>query len=123
VAGAEIIEVVPAGKRWRFISLRASLTTSAVVGNRVAGLSVDDGAGVIPLFSDSNFNHAASSIHIYDAAVYPGQLQLNGGFEHTIPMPAGIELQAGWRLRTITRLLDPGDNWTAPSYCVEEWDA
>src|SRR5207244_3905006 len=45
-AGSEISEVVPTGKFWRILAVRAQLVTSGTAGNRFPRLEIDDGTNI-----------------------------------------------------------------------------
>lgn len=118
-AGAEISEAVPTTVRWRLLAFRFHLTTSAVAGNRNINFSADDGANI---FYQSLFDtpQAASSTNNYQASNFgfaPGV----GGGQGWFPWPDSTLLDGGYRLRTATNGLLAGDQYTAPTYLVEEW--
>lgn len=118
-AGAEISETVPTGARWRFISLRATLTTSAAAANRVVGLTFDDGTnGYAAAYA--NFNQAASNAFTYYFS-NTGLNHVQTSIDAMVSTPPNVMMAAGHRLRTLTGAFDAGDNWTAPIYEVEEW--
>lgn len=118
-ANTEISETVPTGARWRFVSLRATLTTDATAGNRVIGLTFDDGTNIYG-GAFANYNQAASLAFAY----YFSNTGLNHAQASTdamISTPANVVLPAGHRLRTLTNNIQATDNWGAPQYGVEEW--
>lgn len=118
-AGAEISEAVPTGARWRVLSVRASLATSAVVANRQADLTLDDGANVFATLPTPG-NLTASNT--WRVSWFPGAVKDATLAEGTSsPLPTDTRVAAGARLRTATTNLDAGDNWSAPQYLVEEW--
>jgi len=118
-AGVEIAETVPTGARWRFVSLRAALVTSAVAANRNVGLFFDDGSAIFA-GAAVNFNHAASLTFTYHFGQV-GQTFVQTSSQAMVSTPGNIILPAGFRFRTITSAIDVGDNWGAPQYGVEEF--
>lgn len=118
-AGAEISETVPAGARWLFRALRATLVTDATVANRTPVLNFDDGANIYAS-AGPNFNIAASQNAILQYADI-GQGFVQASTDIMIPAPANILLAGGHRIRTITGSIQAGDNWSAPVYSIEEW--
>jgi hypothetical protein len=118
-AGVEISETVPAGVRWRLVAFQATLTTSAVVANRFPGILIDDGT-LILLFSRSLAAQAASNSINHSWADWGAQSTALGS-PNALPIPPGLVLAPGYRIRTSTAALDVGDDWTAPQYLVEEW--
>lgn len=118
-AGSELSETVPTGARWRLRALRASLVTSAVVANRTVVLFVDDGATAY-WTSASPTTQPASQTVPYTVGVIGTSVNQQGAIYLDVPY-GGLVLPAGHRIRTVTSLLDAGDNWGAPQYQVEEW--
>jgi hypothetical protein len=118
-AGVEISETVPPGVRWRLVSFQGTLTTSAAVANRFPGILIDDGTTVL-LFSRSLAAQTASNGVNHSWADWGAQSTTLGS-PNALPIPPGLILAAGFRIRTSTAALDVGDNWTAPQYLVEEW--
>jgi len=119
-AGSEVCETVPTNARWRVISFRFALTTSATVADRHVQLVVDDGAGPILWGDFSPSTQPASSTLTYQAST--------GGVEHTdragvprIALPDNLILPQGWRIRTVTSNLQSDDDFAAPALIVEEW--
>jgi hypothetical protein len=117
--GAEVSETVPAGVRWLLHSFRFTFQTSAVVATRTVGLTIDDGATVFLRIGDTN-GQAASFNHGYTFADF-GSANLFSSTQHFAPLPNGMPLAAGFRIRTSTVLLDGGDDFGAPQYLVEEF--
>jgi hypothetical protein len=118
-AGVEILETVPAGVRWLLRSFAFNFTASGVAANRVPVLTIDDGAAIVW--------EASSAI-----AVTAGQLakyRAGAGLpfftydtrSYQLPLPEGLALPAGARIRTVTAALDVGDDYAAPIYGVEEF--
>lgn len=119
-AGAEISETVPTGARWELLSLTATLTSSATVANRHAVLVLDDGA--TPYFRVGISTNQAASLAInYNYAQGVGSAALDGGVQFITPIPAGVRLASGHRVRTLTTNLQVGDQWSAVEYLVREW--
>lgn len=118
-AGAEVLVTVPAGARWRLHSIRFVLVTDATAVNREADLVIDDGATTLliiepPALQGNNGTRG----HNYGAD-FPLQVALTQEF--LIPLPVGLILLTGYRIRTVTALLQAADNYGAPRVLVEEW--
>jgi len=119
-AGVETIATCPGGKIWDVKALTLTLTTSAVAGNRRPALVLDDGttqaarlqSGVVTIASNAT---PYSWVETY--AVSSGASNVGV----TDPMPEFLTLASGWRLRTLTNALDPGDTWTAITLMVVEY--
>lgn len=118
-AGLEISETVPTNARWLLKTFRFPLTTSAVVANRRPTLIIDDGANELWRVG-SNVDQAASQISIYEAGAGAAFATLDARV-FSLPLPVGLLLMGGYRIRTSTAAIDAGDDYAAPIYGVEEW--
>ena len=118
-AGVEISETVPVGVRWRLASMRFALVTDATVITRVVHLTIDDGTTVL-LNLVSLSGQAASSTRNQNVAEY-GYGPVAGLLENYLPLPAGLMLLAGFRIRTVTDEFVAGDNLSAPTLLIEQW--
>jgi hypothetical protein len=119
-AGLEILEVVPAGVRWKLLAVKARLVTDATAGNRYVVLYLDDVAQVwwssVPMVAQ-----VAGSIYNYNWALgVDARTGPATGYVQD-PLPDRITLAAGWRFGTTTIGKQVGDDWGAPVYYVEEW--
>jgi len=118
-AGAEISETVPDNARWRLHSVRAALVTDVTAPTRTVGVFVDDGTtSLFTVYSQTV--QAASTTQAYNLAAY-AYLPGPAAGQIFLPLPGGVYLSAGWRIRTLTYALAGGDNWGAPQMLVEEW--
>lgn len=118
-AGAEISETVPAGARWRFLSMTALLTVDATVASRVPVLVFDDGANIFAGVG-ANFNQTAGTAFTYHWSA-GGQTNAQTSVSVSVSTPPNLVLPPGARIRTVTGALQPADDWGAPEYAVEEW--
>lgn len=118
-AGAEISESVPINARWRLRSIIFLLNTSATVATRFVSVVLDDSVNMVAR-SYSNFAHAASVNQQYSYSLgFSGSL-VTVGVVAAVQLP-DVPLNQFWRIRTFTSSLQPGDQYTAPQYVVEEW--
>lgn len=119
-AGADISIPVPAGARWRPITMRAVLTTAVAVASRVVHAVLDDGAG------NQFFNNPVTSVQLASTAVgytfsHTGiNLPVTDG-EEDCPWPAACVLLQGQRIRSLTTALQAADQWSIQQLLVEEW--
>lgn len=119
-AGAEISEAVPTNARWELLSFKYSLTTSATAATRNTSLLADDGTNVFWQGTQAGSGQAASLTYQYSH--FPGATQVAGQSVIDIfASPIGLQLTAGYRLRTNTLNLQAGDQYSAPQYLVREW--
>lgn len=118
--GAEVSEVVPIDCRWELLTFAVVLTTSAAVANRTPQLVIDDGAIVLNQ-TPSLFTQAASlaTRHQWGAG------QPYSAIVNALATPSGLPvravLTAGFHIKTLTNLLQAGDQYGAPQYLVREW--
>lgn len=119
-AGAEISETVPTGARWELIAFSTQLVTSVAAGVRRPQLTLDDGANVFYRLSHTA-GHAANVTfrHQWFAGSPEVAADLNANL--TIPLPIGIRLGSGHRIKTVTVNIDVADQWSLVQYLVREW--
>lgn len=117
-AGADFTITAAEGALWRVRTVRASLVTSAVVANRTVRLVADDG-------TDEYFRVRAMSSVVGGAtvvhSVFPGSPGLTAvGDTLVLAWPTdGLILPRGHRLRSLTDLIDVGDQWSGITALVE----
>lgn len=118
-AGAEVSVTVPALTTWLVISARANLVTSAVVGTRIPWLVADDGAleffHSVPAASPT----ASTTTRMCWTTGSGDGIATGERVANHLP-DLGLPLLAGYRLRSVTQGLDPGDNWSALELLVAE---
>lgn len=117
-AGAEISVTVPAGAHWQLAALRFALVASAAVANRRVHVVIDDGATTI-IETVSQDVQTAGLTRNYNVDAW-GFAPPTQDLEIFVPLPLPIELDAGYRIRTVTTALDVADNYGAPELLVEE---
>jgi fumarate reductase subunit C len=121
-AGANWVLTVPAGVRWRFISVNAQLVTSAVVANRNVRLFAIDNIGNIVVYVVPTITQAASLT--IDWTWFDGAPDYNfSNIEQQMPIPRDLILGASWVVRSSVLAMQAADQWTAPFALVEEWVA
>jgi len=119
VAGADVMQVVPAGVRWKLKAFVCFFGTSVAVANRLPQLFVKDPSAVqvmqVPAFQ-------------VQAAAVQGSFTWGGGLTSTNALnaqsmgaPIDLILRPGWSFGTLTINLQAADQFTAPSALVEEY--
>lgn len=119
--GSEFSETVPTGKTWRLLSIRAALVTDGSAANRQVGLTLTDGTNVF-FKATSQSVQAASLTHNYTFSALPGVVVASAALEHQVPVPQML-LPAGTVLASVTTAKQATDNWGAPVFYVEEFQA
>jgi len=119
VAGAEISHQVPDRKRWRLLSMKYQLVTSATVATRRSIIQLTQQAA-ISLRAPSSFGQAASLTIRYNAAHW-GMDSVNLNGEVMLNLPSTVWLLSADIFGTFTANLQVGDNYTAAELMVEEW--
>lgn len=118
--GAEIVETVPANARWRLHAFNFVLTTDATAVTRTPSFIIDDGTNILWSLTTEFFAGAGPSTSVrYNLAALA-----QGGGIAAVANPTWIprfDLMQGWRMRTSTANLQPGDNYAAPRMMIEEW--
>lgn len=118
-AGAEDIETVPAGVRWRPISFYTNLTTSGAVANRLARIALTNGVNTYYV-STAYFTQTAGTFSNYCCVgMTPGASIASNVVN--LPLPPTPILLATHSILTSTSNIQAADQWAAPNYMVEEW--
>lgn len=116
---SEISETVPAGAIWRLMTFNFSILTSAVAGNRECALQVTDGLNVYVQMNPAALTAPSNGVnfHYGDGMAFTSNINndLNA------PIPRELYLTAGLIIKTHTTSIGAGDQYTAPTYMVEEW--
>lgn len=122
--GSELDLTVPAGERWRFLSMNLLLDTDATPGDRVVFLTLRDGEGAVYLRTFADRPVQANQIGIITAASFGTAGGISPGPPTSsttaiIALPVDLLLLSGHRVTTTTQGLQPGDDYTAPRFLVE----
>lgn len=117
--GAEVSETVPAGARWRLISVKAQLVTDATVANRVVRWEIDDGVTSYMRVAGAG-SHTASTTGQHTLLSGAAPLSFTSNMSVSTA-PADTWLPAGHRITTTTGGIQAGDDWGAPQLYVEEY--
>lgn len=119
-AGVDWGQLVPTGARWLLRAIKATLATSATVGNRQPALLITDGLNNL-VQDPSPLTQAASLTQTWNWV--PG-LPTMGVATLTVQqmaLPFPIVLKAGWQVKVSTVNLSGTDQWSAVFLDVEEW--
>ncbi|MBA7545412.1 hypothetical protein ES705_37780 [subsurface metagenome] len=117
-AGAEISEIVPARRRWRFHGIRFTLITDVNVADRTVYLQISDGTNVL-IFITHTQTQAASITRSYNFHPRPDAASTIST-QISIPLPY-FTLGAGYGIITSTNNIQVGDQFSAIHLLAEEW--
>lgn len=119
-AGAEASFTVPAGQGILFKGFRIRLVTSAVVANRVPVLTIaDDNANTVLEFPASAAQVASTTIDYNFIADLGYAMGAAVGGKLTVGISPLLYLPDGWTVKTVTQLIDVGDDYAAPTLIGE----
>ena len=125
--GANWVQLVPVGRRWRLISFHIELDNSGVAGTRFPGFSIRSPAGVqvgiqiIQLTGQTanqtrqyNFMALGSDLNVFATTLLSNSV---------VVIPPRIILAENFIIQGETANLNGGDQYEAPVFFVEEWEA
>jgi hypothetical protein len=118
-AGAELVIAPNTLGDWRILNLLFTFTASAVVANRQVSASITDGTTVTWRMPPPPVQAAGSAVTYQLTANVPGQALAAGILQTSCPYE-GLFMRRGWSLRTLTALIDVGDQYSAISAYIEE---
>jgi hypothetical protein len=121
-AGADFTINVPNFMRWRIISLRATLVTSAAVANRAAILQFNNAGNVLYNACAANLQAASLTVGYSWGAGVTTLLATVGA---TTPnaetsIPVDLTLSAGMTITSTTQNIQAADQWSAIFMLIEE---
>lgn len=117
--GTDLSFAVPVNSRFRLMSVILALSTSAVAGNRLVTLVIDDGANILVQIPSNN-TQLASTVVTYMFGDSIGYLPSFDAIV-TAPIPSQQLLRAGWHIRTLTAGLLAGDQILVVNIGAQEW--
>jgi hypothetical protein len=118
-AGANILEVVPTGARWRLRSIHVRLVTANAGGTRTVQLGIDD---TISTFLQLQPNQTQALNTTVDNFATAGSfLGVAAAGSTYWSLPPDVVLFQGWAFRTSVLGINAADQFAAPIYEVEEW--
>lgn len=120
-AGAEILESVPTGARWRLQAFSATLVTDGTAVNRLVHFRIRSSLSIIHFQVGSTTAQGASTTVRHSGGAGAGYAIGIDSTRLTFGLPTPLMLFAGWEIATDVLNIQAGDNWGAPSYAVEEW--
>lgn len=123
-ANAEVSEAVPAGKMWELLSMWVQLAQGATQTPQPT-LVIDDGVNnVFESFGSSAVQAASTTCRYVWAPDLPitGQIGTGTNVHATAPLPSGLPLLGGYRIRTVTIGIGANTDYTAPNLLVAEYD-
>lgn len=119
--GAQIAEPGNTNALWTVRGFRSALTTNATVGNRYAALLLQDSATRVLWLTPSIYPQPPSTGINYNWLRNVGATLDAGVFNIAVPLPGEHRMNAGTALRTVVVPMAAGDQWSQPTFVVEEW--
>jgi hypothetical protein len=121
-AGIDFTLTVPAGKWWQLFAVYAVLA-QGVTQTPQPILFLDDGANAFMESIGSTALQAISTTCAYSWAegmVLTGQIGSGAGVHSNAPIPDGLVLPAGFRIRSTTLGIGANSQWGVPTAFVAE---
>jgi hypothetical protein len=121
-ANTEISETVTAGETWELVAVSVALVQAATQ-TPLPILIVDDGTSVIFEMFGSTTVQAVNTTTQYTwfpGAPLTGQVGATTNVHSTGPLPPGLVLKAGSRIRTSTIGIGANSNYGVPSITVRK---
>jgi hypothetical protein len=118
-AGADWTITVPGDKIWRVLSIVGKLVTSAAAATREATLQITDQSTTF-MFIPAGTSQVASKTGQY---CWFEQAQNRGTTLQTAitaPIPSNLVLPGGMVLKSVTEVIDAGDQWSNVALWIEE---
>ena len=122
-ANTEFSEAVPAGKGWLLYSVSVALVQGATQTPQPI-LIIDNGTTVAFESFGSTTAQAVSTTCQYTWApglALSGQIGATTAVHSTAPLPNGLLLRPGWRVRTSTLGIGAASDYGAPALLVAEF--
>ncbi len=119
-ANAEFSQVVPAGRWWKLGSVSVSLV-QGITQTPQPILVIDDGASVL---FESFGASSAQNASVTTQYTWAPNLPLTAGGAATVataPLPAGLVLKPGYRVRSVTLGLGANSNYGPAQIYVAEY--
>lgn len=122
-ANTEFSETVPASKWWELLSVTVVLVQGATQTPQPI-LTIDDGTTVLFEAFGSTAVQASATTCRYTwspGGAASGQVGSGAGVHSTAPLPGGLILPAGYRIRSNTIGIGANSDYGAPSLYVVEY--
>lgn len=119
-AGSEFTIQVPDGEYWRIIGVTFQLVCAAAAANRRVHVVFNPTFG-LPLHFYGDNNQIISQTRNYTCAIIGVAATQADAAEIMIPIPAGLILQDGETITSVTTNLNGGDQFFSPSVLVEQF--
>jgi hypothetical protein len=122
-AGVEVSETVPTGKTWQLLAVSVALV-QGITQTPQPILVLDDGTDVIGEFFGSSAAQAVSTTCRYTWApglTLSGQVGSAAAVHSNAPIPYGLILPPGYRIRTSTLGIGANSDYGVPSLYVVEY--
>lgn len=122
-ANTEFSETVPAGETWELVAVSVSLAQGATQ-TPLPILIVDDGTTTLFESFGSTTVQAVNTTTQYTWApglTLTGQVGATTNVHSTAPLPLGLVLGGGFRIRTSTVGLGANSNYASPAFLIRRF--
>ena len=118
--GVDLANVPNYGDSFRLLSLRVTLTTSAVVANRYPHFQYVTPSGAVLFETVPSTAQVASKSTVYQLTAGNGAPNEGSAVNDNVSGIAAPDfwLPAGTKIRTVTTAIDVGDQWSAVYYSM-----
>lgn len=120
-AGTQAVLAVTAGRVWRVLSLRVSLTTSIAVATRRMHIQVIENED-LPLDVYCLATQTASLSRNYTCSAIGYSSAVSGDSENLVGLPGDLLITEGMSLTTAVSSIQGTDQVSAIQVLVEEWE-
>lgn len=117
-AGAEVSQTVPGGERWELKAVSVALVQGLTQTPQPI-LQIDDGTDVVYESFGASAAQAVSTTCRYTWApghTLSGLVGATTNVHAVAPLPFGLVLDAGWRIKTVTLGIGANSDYGAPSF-------
>ncbi len=125
-SGSEIAWQIPTDKFWRLMSAAFSMWASSGSSGTSRSphliVSGSDGTTYYKIYSGHDYTSGSGTITYYWISGLPLDTLHTGSGTVVAPLPEEIILSDNQVVGTSTDNFDVSDNWTAPTFLVQEWE-
>lgn len=123
-ANGEVVDVVPAGKHWELMMVSIPLVQGATQTPQPV-LQITDGSDnvIAEIFGSTTAQAVSTTCRYTWAPDLPltGQIGATTNVRSNGPLPSGVYLPSGFKIKTLTLGIGANSDYGVPSYLVIEY--